>query len=142
MRTNRNEITAVTTGVLVTGVVTLLALLAARFFWPEAGAWVWLALLTIGSLAGGGTAAGLAQSSTLRPAVLVGLIAGLLALATAVVSSDFALRTTLAGVAYLIVGTAGAALGAAVVRSRLSRTAQDTSGFFFLLGFMVWSFLA
>jgi CubicO group peptidase (beta-lactamase class C family) len=139
MRTNRNEITAVTAGVLVTGAVTLLALLAVRFLWPEAGAWVWLALLTVGSLAGGGTAAWLAQSQTLRPGILVGLIAGLLALATAVITSDFAPRTTLAGVAYLIGGTAGAALGVAIVRQRLSRAVQDTSGFFFLLGIIVLS---
>lgn len=127
MFTNRREITAVAVGVLVTGAVTLLALLMVRFLWPEAGAWVWLALLTGGSLAGGAAAAWLSQSQVLRPGVLVGLIAGLLVLATAVITSDFAPRTTLAGVAYLIGGTAGAALGASIVHYRLSSVARQTS---------------
>lgn len=132
MTSKTNIFKAITGGVCVTLAVSLLSRFVAPILWPNLADWVWFVLSLVGSAAGGATATWLAQTSNLRPGLMVGLIVGVMALAMAVVVSDLAPRASLFGLVYLVIGMAMATLGAVLVKKRRSRRDSGSSGFVLL----------
>lgn len=126
-------ITAVLSGVLITAAISLLPLLLIYWLWPDlVSVWLGLACLFVGATVGGAATLWFTQRDEIWLGSLTGFAVGFVALATAVVVSEFAPRASLAGLVYLIAGTALATLGAALYSKRWTQRDVRTSGFMLL----------